>query len=44
MDKKGERIEQVFVGSMLASTIVYNTVRHPVKTFRLVFQGVGWYD
>lgn len=30
--------------SLAAVSIPYLVVRHPVKTYRLLVHGVGWYD
>lgn len=43
MSKKSDRAEQTVLITMVVVGSVYNTIRHPVKTYRLVFQGVPWY-
>ena len=44
MDRKSERAEQAVVIGLVIIGSVYNTIFHPVKMYRLVFQGVPWYD
>lgn len=43
MSKNSDRAEMAVLTTMMAVSIAYNTLRHPVKTYRMVVQGVPWY-